>query len=196
MMDSEFPDWVLENNIPGFLSFPDLKALYKLSSSLPENSIIVEIGSLHGKSSVQLARSSPTSTVYCFDFWNGHHIKLTPDGPFKRQNTIKNFKFFTQNYPNIKPKQITVSPHGAEWGDQLVDMVFIDAEHINPSDWDIIEYWLPKIKKGGILSGHDYHVEFPDVIENVRKLEKMLNQLVTTFNDIGQNGCSVWCFRV
>jgi hypothetical protein len=105
-MDSGFPDWVLENNIPGFLSFPDLKALYRLSSSLPENSIIVEIGSLLGKSSVQLARSSPTSTVYCFDLWNGGHIKLSPDGPYGEQNTIENFKFFTQNYPNIKPKQI------------------------------------------------------------------------------------------
>ena len=193
-MNSESPDWVLNDDIPGFLTFADLTALYQLSSSLSENSIIIEIGSLYGKSSVQLSRSSPTSTVHCFDFWHG--FQVIASDKIIRYNTLDQFEFFTKNYPNIKSKQITVSPDGAEWGDQLVDMVFIDAEHINPSDWNIIEYWLPKIKKGGILSGHDYDVKFPDVIENVNKLEKILNQQVTTYDDVDSHRCSVWSFIV
>jgi hypothetical protein len=192
-MDSDLPDWVLNNTITGYLTLADLKVLYKLSSSLPENSIIIEIGSLHGKSSVQLSRSSPTSTIHCFDFWDG--LQFTTGDGTTGNNTLERFNFFTKNYPNIKPKQITVSPHGAEWVDQLVDMVFIDASHTNPSDWNIIEYWLPKIKKGGILSGHDYYVKFPDVIENVNKLEKILNQSAIIHN-IGPDSCSVWSFTV
>jgi len=200
-MSDELPDWVLKNNIPGFLTLADLRALYQLSSSLSENSIIVEVGSLCGKSAVQFARSSPTSTIYCFDFWDGFQFK-TGNG-VTGTNKLEYFNFFTQNYPNIKPKQITVSPHGAEWGDQLVDMVFIDAAHTNPYDWEIIEYWLPKIKKGGILCGHDYRDNtFPDVIKNANKLEKILNQPVTLYSDMGQypepdhEVCSIWSFRV
>jgi predicted O-methyltransferase YrrM len=200
MFDNELPEWVLNNNIPGFLTPADLKALYQLASSLSENSIIVEIGSLYGKSAVQLARSAPNSTINCFDFWQGWQI--APDDGITRINVLETFKSFTKDYTNIKAKQITHSPNGAEWGNQLVDMVFIDADHHNPADWEIIEYWMPKIKKGGILCGHDYdgrvdcEPAFPDVNENIDRLEKMLDQNVTTYNTLDIGGSSVWSFRV
>jgi predicted O-methyltransferase YrrM len=37
-----------------------------------------------------------------------------------------------------------------------VDFVFIDADHTYNSVIKDIKAWLPKIKKGGIISGHDY----------------------------------------
>ena len=49
-------------------------------------------------------------------------------------------------------------------------MVFIDAihtfEHLNVD----IGYWLPKIRKGGVICGHDYwHKKFPGVERAVNK---------------------------
>ena len=40
--------------------------------------------------------------------------------------------------------------------DESVDFVFIDAGHEYDSVVKDITSWLPKIKKGGIISGHDY----------------------------------------
>jgi len=200
LFNNKIPKWVLENDTPGWLQPGDLMALYLLSSSLSENSIIIEIGSLYGKSAVQLAKSAPTATIYCFDFWQGWEI--APADGITRINVLETFKSFTKDYPNINSKQLTESPHGAEWGNQLVDMVFVDADHHNPADWEIIEYWMPKIKKGGILCGHDYYwgtdipIPFPDVNENIDKLEKMLDQKVTTYNTLDIGGSSVWSFRV
>jgi predicted O-methyltransferase YrrM len=37
-----------------------------------------------------------------------------------------------------------------------VDFVFIDADHEYDSVVKDINAWLPKIKQGGIISGHDY----------------------------------------
>ena len=40
--------------------------------------------------------------------------------------------------------------------DGSLDLVFIDADHKYKSVRKDIEVWLPKIKKDGIISGHDY----------------------------------------
>ena len=40
--------------------------------------------------------------------------------------------------------------------DESIDIVFIDALHTYEGVKDDIAAWLPKVKKGGIISGHDY----------------------------------------
>ena len=184
------------DNVPGWLLEADITALVKLASSLPSNSTIVEVGSLYGKSACHLARSAPTSTVYCFDLWAGHS-NCASDGVF-RINDLDTFKYYTKQYNNIIAKKLDNPPEDAQWGDQQVDMVFIDIEHINPSDWETIEYWMLRLKQGAILSGHDYFtverngfILFPDVNDNVARLEKLLGQPVTLFE-----GSSIWSFKI
>lgn len=51
---------------------------------------------------------------------------------------------------------------------QSVDLVFIDADHSYESVKDDISHWKSKVKKGGILCGHDYGNEFhPGVKKSV-----------------------------
>lgn len=52
--------------------------------------------------------------------------------------------------------------------DYLADFVFIDGAHDYASVRSDIEVWLPFIKEGGILSGHDYGVH-PGVMKAVRE---------------------------
>ena len=42
--------------------------------------------------------------------------------------------------------------------DGCLDLVFIDANHSYEAVKQDIELWLPKVRKGGIVSGHDYIV--------------------------------------
>lgn len=44
----------------------------------------------------------------------------------------------------------------AEFPDQTFDFIFIDAAHDYQSVCDDITSWLPKIKQGGLVMGHDY----------------------------------------
>jgi predicted O-methyltransferase YrrM len=178
--------------VPGWINDGDLIALYLLASGLPKNSIIVEVGSLFGKSAVQLARSAPSSSIYCFDLWNSYYTSGSDD--INRYNNLETFHSFTKDYPSIKPTKIEISPDSAEWGDDNIDMVFLDTSHHNPSDWEIIEYWIKKLDHNGILCGHDYrdiNPPWPDVYENVKKLEKMLGKPVTTYNK-----STVWSFKI
>jgi hypothetical protein len=48
--------------------------------------------------------------------------------------------------------------------DDSLDIVFIDGEHTFEALKDDIKNWEPKVKKGGVISGHDYgHGNFQDV---------------------------------
>lgn len=56
-----------------------------------------------------------------------------------------------------------------------LDLVYIDADHCYKAVTNDIDIWLPKIKKGGIISGHDYgDKKHPDVERAViKKLGKV-----------------------
>jgi predicted O-methyltransferase YrrM len=171
--------------IPGWFGLGDLMALDSLASTVI-NGTIIELGSMHGRSAYCLAKASINSIVYCYDFWPACPV-VTADG-VEGINSLEVFLSNVKDCPNIIPTHL--EHENAKWHlDTLVDMVFIDASHTNPNDWECIEYWLPKIKSGGILCGHDYYTmerdgknEFPDVVTNVRRLEELLDRKVNLFD--------------
>lgn len=57
--------------------------------------------------------------------------------------------------------------------DGSIDAVFIDADHSEEAVFADIQAWLPKVKKGGIISGHDY--DEPGV-RNAVQLHFLANQ--------------------
>ena len=179
-------------DIRGWMSENELKIIEKWASSLLENSHIIEMGSFYGRSTYCWAASIPNnSTLYCYDQWCGE-ITLDNDNISLDQrikggfplpgdtNTYENFLENIKIIDNIKTNRVYDSTW-IKWDGPEVDVVFVDAAHSNPTDWDYIQYWLPKIKKGGFICGHDYKSGFLDVDQNVHQLELMLNQSVETF---------------
>lgn len=51
--------------------------------------------------------------------------------------------------------------------DSSLDFVFIDADHSYDSCKRDIEAWYPKVRKGGLVAGHDYNPRWPGVIKAV-----------------------------
>ncbi len=56
--------------------------------------------------------------------------------------------------------------------DKSLDMVFIDADHTYNAVRDDIAAWLPKIRIGGIISGHDFGLRFIGVVMAVHEAFK------------------------
>jgi predicted O-methyltransferase YrrM len=175
------PDEFKKNEeIPGWFGIGDIKGLSELASSVTDGTII-ELGSMHGRSAYCLSKSSPTSKIFCLDYWSGWMCK-TADG-IERSNSLETFKSYTTECENVTAVQLFLDKKTEPSWEEPVDMVFIDISHTNPDDWNVIEFWLPKIKKGGIICGHDYYCEknskivhYPDVVENVARLETMLGK--------------------
>lgn len=172
-------------SIPGFMRPVELRHLDGLVSTLAPGAIVVEVGSMFGRSSYCIAKSNPGVTLYCVDQWKGDVVPRYPEFT----NSLTEFQKYTAACPNIITKHIEQTH--VEWDGGKVDMVFIDAGcHANPIEWEIVQYWLPKIKNGGLLTGHDYHPVYPDVIANVARLENMgYRKLSPRLNS------SIWSFK-
>ncbi len=47
------------------------------------------------------------------------------------------------------------------------DLVFLDSDHSYEAVVNDIKVWLPLIKEGGLLTGHDYNKTHPGVVKAV-----------------------------
>lgn len=81
---------------------------------------------------------------------------------------------FLKNMEPLKGKykiEIGNSHEVAErFTDGSLSMVFIDANHTKPFVEADIKAYLPKIKKGGVISGHDYNDQHPELCEAVDEI--------------------------
>lgn len=56
-----------------------------------------------------------------------------------------------------------------DFEDESIDFCFIDANHTYEFVKRDIAAYLPKMKKGGIMAGHDYNLSHPGVIQAVNE---------------------------
>ena len=170
--------------IDGHMNESELRCIERWASEVPANGVIVEVGSLFGRSAVAWAKScDPSVKVYCVDTF----YDVNTDMDFYEQ-----FQANTKDIPNITPipNLCPYFPY-SRYIDRAADIFFVDAAHSNPNDWDIIVFGLKNLKSGGLLCGHDYLSVFPDVKENVSRLEEQLGKPATF-----HSGTSLWSFVV
>jgi len=171
-------------SINGHMNETELQVIETWASKVPENGVIVEVGSLYGRSAVAWAKScDPSVKVYCVDaFYDAK----------EERDFYDEFCENTKDISNIHPV-VQVCPYFpyARYVEKPADIFFIDAAHKNPNDWEIIQYALKNLKSGGLLCGHDYLSVFPDVKLNVNRLEELLGKQATFYS-----GTSLWSFVV
>ena len=186
MKMSDIPGW-----FGGSHQVEIIKLLYKYNHP---DCVGVEIGSLHGRSSYAISVAIHKGKLYCIDLWNGlsHRTKNTDTIQPETKNTLELFLENTMDRNNIIPIQGSSPSIVKDWNDPI-DFIFLDATHTNPNDRENIDFWLPKIKAGGMFLGHDLYEDqrFPDVNLNVKYMENLLNKKVTTIPKT-----SIWYFEL
>jgi len=60
------------------------------------------------------------------------------------------------NYNNVSILQMTSAKAAEIFCDGSLDAVYIDANHNYENVKQDISMWLPKLKDGGMMTGHDY----------------------------------------
>lgn len=63
-------------------------------------------------------------------------------------------RFF--DYPNIKIIREFSHKAAKFFPDNFFDFVYVDADHSKSGCYRDLTSWYPKVKQGGIISGHDY----------------------------------------
>ena len=116
-----------------------------------------EIGVEKGYYSETLCQKISNLKLYCIDLWEaykGYHDFMkhrTFDTAYK---TAKN-KLAIYDCELIKKLSMDAVK---EFTDDSLDFVYIDGNHAYEYVRDDIREWSKKVRKGGIISGHDYYI--------------------------------------
>jgi hypothetical protein len=189
-------------DVPGLSNNKDLDIVYEWARTVPENGVIVELGSFFGRTAVAFAEGAYSSVkIYCIDYfdeWLSHFCENdAPGGSFwevgkvynKEQEFLKN----TKDYKNINLLKLKEGQIVYPYDKEPIDILFVDALHKNPSDIINIMFFKKFVKRDGMICGHDYYEDkrFPDVGMNISILEKMFNTTATLYK-----GSSMWSIRI
>ena len=189
--------------VPGLSSERDLQILNGLAREVPEDGVIVEIGSFFGRSAVALAEGAkPSTKIYCIDYFEKFLYKKSPythghppgiDNFWEIGTTYdkkEEFIKFTKGYVNITPLVLENAKKVYPYYGELIDLLFLDCAHTNPDDLMNISYFKKFLKPNAVICGHDYHPMFPDVISNVKWLEKLYKTSVIFYEN-----STMWTIR-
>jgi hypothetical protein len=142
--------------IEGWFTFDGL--YQNMVHGSPENSHFVEVGTWKGRSAafmcVEIINSKKNIKFDCIDPFieveNGE-FKITHE-ELKNLfiNNMKKVEGFYNLYFEVSPLVTN------RYEDNSIDFVFIDGGHEYEQVYSDIIAWLPKIKVGGYISGHDY----------------------------------------
>jgi predicted O-methyltransferase YrrM len=163
--------------IPPEITITDAEVLTDLVLTIRHRRmVVVEVGSWVGNGStriiIEAMREAAQGTLYCVDTWTGsdnvsHHLNY-------RRQRVNLFRVFAQNMTRYNARHIvqplTLSSLEASklFPDKSIDMVFIDGNHGYSHVKEDILAWLPKVKAGGILSGHDCDTSYPHLDPGLR----------------------------
>ena len=141
------------------------------------NKVIVEIGCFTGVSTETFLQLNPKK-LYAVDIWGLNELYSDCDwiGSVKFDLIEQSFRTMAKNYDNIEIIK-NFSKH-ASFGfkNKSLDFVYIDGDHSYDAVVEDIEHWLPKIKSGGYISGHDgWSTEVIKAVNKTLNLSNMVS---------------------
>ncbi len=161
-MDSNISSW---REIDGWFDYEDL---YRdLVARIPDGGTFVEVGCWLGRSIAAFhafAKEAGKSIgIHVVDTFKGepanptHRAILDAHGGSVEKHFRENMAALGINNLKVDVASSVASANSSlSWS---ADAVFIDADHSEAAVRADIEAWLPIVKPGGILAGHDYDEE-------------------------------------
>ena len=122
-----------------------------------------EIGVCKGKFSRVFFWNVPDLHLHCIDTWKSNPQDPGDEGLLNESN-------FNHAWKILQPFNVSFMMRASmdavnDFEDESLDFVYIDANHTFDYVMEDIINWSKKVKKGGIVSGHDYfRLRFMNVI--------------------------------
>jgi hypothetical protein len=159
---------------------------------------VVEVGVWRGEFSIQMMNALTPKNFYGIDpykLYDGYTDK--PGNEFFSQDRLDSLYEHTSTIISRNGGVLVrdfSSSASQSFEDGSVDLVYLDADHKYEAVMDDISFWWPKVRSGGIFSGHDYiarsHVEEFGVIPAVQ--EFLLREGIDVFHITGEEYATWW----
>jgi len=129
-----------------------------------ENVKGAEIGVMKGETAQHLLMQPNVDEYWCIDIWeydqdyadtSKHATRFSSE---YHERNLSTFLKMAANYPrNVRILTMASEEAALYIPPDYLDFVFIDGNHSYKYIKEDIMLWLPRIKSGGFLGGHDYH---------------------------------------
>jgi predicted O-methyltransferase YrrM len=147
----------------------DYPNFYMWLASQNNISLIAEVGSWKGHSTSFLAKEMLKTRnefkIYAIDIWEKwEQYTIFEDSQKELLNEVRqSHDIFKKNIElaNVQDYVIDIQADShqghMQFDDEYFDCVFLDADHKYEVVKKDIDLWYNKVRKGGILAGHDYN---------------------------------------
>jgi len=130
--------------------------------TLPKGSVGAEIGVMHGVFSRDILDIVQPKTLYLVDHWTSFREGGNSDEVRNSQDTnlhVAMCNVVSEVAQGVVRPLCTTSELAAPMiPDESLDWVYIDADHSYKNCRKDLDLWVPKVKHGGIIAGHDFYV--------------------------------------
>lgn len=123
-----------------------------------------EIGVWKGAFSACLLEGNPRLRMLCVDPWTSYPAWLDTKNSLPAEEAERFMaEALAIALARLGPLNATVvrkfsTDAALEVEDGSLDFVYIDGNHVEAAVREDLEAWTPKVRKGGIVAGHDYRV--------------------------------------
>lgn len=145
------------------------------------NKTLVQVGAWRGDATLIFAQHF--KTVHDVDPYEGD----TNEG-YTMDDVYAAYVRNTGHLPNVQHYRLRSVDAAKTFHNASIDALYVDAIHTEPALTEDLNAWLPKVKDGGYVGGHDYGEYFPGIPKAVHKFFSV--ESVKVFQD-----CS-WLVRV
>ncbi len=183
--------------VEGWFAEDEMEWIGRQVKSLPAGAVVVEVGSWKGRSSRAIADNLPEGgKLYCVDTFCGSSGEPDAHATAKQREGDNVFmSFFHALHDHIDAGRVVpvrmTSEHAAETLNNLrPDLIFLDGDHSAEGIKTDVEAWLPLLKEGGLLCGHDYYKE-----DEGPWWVYVREYVETRFPDVQKSATSIWHVR-
>jgi hypothetical protein len=149
--------WDVQGSRPrGYLSPAYTYIKNKLGSGL----VGAEIGISMGYGTEYVVDGMDFKLFYMVDPYVPYDFNETTQEAFNDQYAKATEKFCV--YPYVRFLRMSSEDASKLVPDGSLDFVFIDANHFYPAVKKDLDLWYPKVRPGGVFSGHDYFINPPE----------------------------------
>ena len=119
-----------------------------------------ELGVRRGELTASLLERHPGLSMIAVDLWAPHP---TFTERYDHEGDLRRFRENVRDFEaRVTVLRLLTTEAARHVADGSLDFVFVEATHTYAALASDLDAWLPKLRPGGLVSGHDYHPHWDD----------------------------------
>lgn len=167
---------------------------------MPHNAVAVEVGVQGGGFAAFMLRKTNPQKLYLIDCWKQQDPNVYDDPEANVSDPLQERLYQETKRRFAHDSRVVIirdfSKNAVkQFEDESLDWVYIDANHGYDAVREDLDLWWPKIKKGGMLSGHDYAIRQGfGVVQAVNEFI-VKNNLSLTYRTVEEHIFDSWAIQ-